>query len=216
MIKLWRSALGKKIVMAVTGVIMIAYLIGHLAGNFLIYRGADAINAYAHFLHTNVGPLWIARVVLLIAVILHVVAVAQLYAMDKKARPQGYAEFKPQATTLAARTMRVGGVIIALFIVFHILHFTTGTIQPVPFEEGSVYANVVGGFQIWWVVLIYVIAMIAIGMHLFHGAWAWLRTLGLARAKARPTARPIAGALAIILWIGFTSIPLAIFFGLVK
>lgn len=216
MIKLWSSAVGKKIVMAITGLIMIAYLIGHMAGNLLVFRGSDAINNYAHFLHTNVGPLWIARVVLIAAVVLHVVAVVQLYALDKKARPQAYADYKPQASTFASRTMRIGGLIIFVFIVFHILHFTTGTIQPAPYEEGQVYANVVGSFQIWWVTALYVVAMIAVGAHLYHGGWSWLRTLGLARAKANPLNRPIAAALAIILWAGFTAIPLAIFFGLVR
>ncbi len=216
MLAFWRAAVGKKIVMAVTGLIMIAFLIGHLAGNLLVFRGAEGLNAYAAFLKHNAGVLWVVRAVLLVSVALHIVAAVQLLALDRKARPQTYEKVEPQAATVASRTMRIGGLIIALFVVFHLLHFTTGTIQPAPFEEGEVYRNMIGGFQVWWVALLYVVAMIFIGLHLFHGGWSWLRTLGLSRAKRRPLQRPIAAALAIILWAGFTSIPLAIFFGLVR
>src|SRR5207244_9954572 len=112
-------------------------------------------------------------------------------------------------------TMRVGGVVIALFIVFHLLHLTSGTIRPARFAETRVYDNVVGGFQIWWVTAIYVVAMIAIGLHLFHGGWSFLRTLGLSRPSPAPMHRPLAAVLAIAIWAGFTSIPLALLFGLV-
>jgi len=212
----WRAAVGKKIVMAITGAIMIAFLIGHLAGNLLVFRGAAGLNAYAAFLKHNLGALWTVRIVLIVSVILHIVAAAQLTAMGRKSRPQSYARFEPQAATVASRTMRWGGVIIAVFIVFHLLHFTTGTIQPAPFEDAEVFRNMVGGFQVWWVALLYVVAMIFIGLHLYHGGWSWLRSLGLARPRAEPLHRPIAAALAFLIWAGFTSIPLAIFFGLVR
>jgi succinate dehydrogenase cytochrome b subunit len=148
--------------------------------------------------------------------VLHVVAAAQLAILDRAARPQRYARVEPQAATAASRTMRIGGVFIALFVVFHLLHLTTGTIRPAPFEEARIYHNLMGGFRVWWVTALYVVAMIAIGSHLFHGAWSWLRTLGLSRPSAEPLHRPIAAALAILIWAGFTSIPLAIFFGLVR
>ena len=112
--------------------------------------------------------------------------------------------------------MRVGGIVIAAFIIFHLLHLTTGTIQPAPFDAGHVYANVVGGFRIWWVSAIYVIALAAIGLLLYHGAWSWARTLGLSRSSATPLHRPVAIVVAVLIWLGFTSIPLAILFGLVK
>ena len=216
MLVFWRSTVGKKIVMAVTGVIMIAYLVGHVAGNLLVFQGAAAINAYAAFLHRSATLLWAVRAVLLAAVVLHVVAAAQLLALDRRARPQAYARQQPQAATAASRTMRIGGVVIAAFIVFHILHFTTGTIRPAAYTELQVYSNVVGSFRIWWVSLLYVIAMVAIGLHLFHGAWSWIRTLGLSRPRGEPLRRPIAAALAVIIWAGFTIIPVAIFFGLVR
>ncbi len=216
MLRFWRAAVGKKIVMAITGVIMIAFLIGHLAGNLLVFRGAEGLNAYSAFLKHNLGPLWAVRAILFVSVVLHVVAAAQLTAMSRKSRPQSYARFDAQAATPASRTMRVGGVVIALFIVFHLLHLTTGTIQPAPFEDTQVFRNMVGGFQVWWIALLYVVAMIAIGMHLYHGGWSWLRTLGYSRPRAAPLHRPIAAVLAFLIWAGFTSIPLAIFFGLVR
>lgn len=216
MLAFWRSTVGKKIVMAVTGVILILFLIGHLVGNLLVFRGAAGMDAYSAFLKRELVVLWAVRAILFVSVVLHVVAAAQLAMLDRAARQQSYARLKPQAATLASRTMRVGGLLIAAFVVFHLLHLTTGTIRPAPFEEARVYDNLVGGFRVWWVTALYVVAMIAIGLHLFHGGWSWLRTLGLSRPSGEPLHRPIAAALAILIWAGFTSIPLAIFFGLVR
>jgi len=215
-LSLWRTTVGKKIVMAVTGVIMIAFLIAHVGGNLLVFRGAGPLDAYSAFLQREVAALWVVRTILLASVVLHVVAAAQLAAVDRAARRQRYARVEPQAASIASRTMRIGGVVIAAFIVFHLLHLTTGTIRPARFEEARVYDNLVGGFRVWWVVAIYLVSMIAIGLHLFHGAWSWLRTLGLARPSAAPLRRPVAAVVAIAVWAGFTSIPLAIFFGLVR
>ncbi len=216
MLAFWRTTVGKKIVMAVTGAILIAFLIGHLAGNLLVFRGAPALDAYSAFLKRELAALWVVRAVLLVSVVLHVIAAAQLAIMDRAARPKRYARAEAQAATVASRTMRIGGLVIAAFVVFHLLHLTTGTLRPAPFEEPRVYDNVMGGFRVWWVTALYVVAMIAIGLHLFHGGWSWLRTLGLSRPSAEPLHRPIAAVLAILIWAGFTSIPLAIFFGLVR
>ncbi len=213
----WRSAIGKKVVMAVTGLIGVAYVIGHMVGNLQVFQGADKINAYAAMLH---GPLksavWGARAVLLAAVVLHVVAAWQLTQLDRAARPVDYARRDPQISTLASRTMRWGGVLLLVFIVFHILHFTTGTLQPAPFVAGDVYGNLVGGFRVWWVALFYVAAMAALGFHLFHGAWSSVRTLGLSRPSPRPLRRPVAALVAIIVAAGFAIVPLAVFFGLIR
>ena len=216
MITFWRSTVGKKSVMAVTGVIMIAFLIGHLAGNLLVFRGAAALDAYSAFLKRELLALWVVRAVLLVAVLLHVAAAAQLAILDRAARPERYARREPQAATIASRTMRIGGLFIAAFIVFHLLHLTTGTLRPAAFDEVRVYDNVIGGFRVWWVAGLYAVSMIAIGLHLFHGGWSWLRTLGLSRPSAAPLHRPIAATFAIAIWAGFTSIPVAIFFGLVR
>ena len=215
-LSLWRTTVCKKIVMAVTGAILIAFLIGHVTGNLLVFRGAGPLDAYSAFLKREPAVLWLVRAILLASVVLHIVAAAQLKLLDRAARPKRYARLEPQAATLASRTMRVGGVVIALFIVFHLLHLTTGSIRPAPFAEGRVYDNVIGGFQVWWVTAIYVVAMIAIGLHLWHGAWSFLRTLGLSRPSASPLHRPFAAAVALVIWAGFTSIPLAIFFGWVR
>jgi len=212
----WRTTVGKKVVMAVTGVVMIVFLFGHLAGNLLVFRGAVQLDEYSALLHFEPPALWAARAILLVAVILHIIAACQLALSDRTARREAYIRVDPQAATFASRTMRIGGIIIAAFIVFHLLHLTTGTIRPAPFHESLVYSNLVGGFQIWWIVAIYVVALAAIGIHLYHGAWSWARTLGLSRPSAEPLHRPIAIVIAVVLWAGFTAIPLAIFFGLVR
>jgi len=213
----WQSTVGKKVVMSVTGLIMVAFVLLHMIGNLQVFESAARLNAYSHFLHHTINELlWLVRIVLLISVVLHIVAAVQLTRMDRAARPVGYRRRDAQASTVASRTMRWGGVAIALFVVFHLLHLTTGTIQPVPYVPGDVYANVVGGFQVWWVTLIYVLAMIALGLHIFHGAWGSIRTLGLNRPKAEPMRRPIATLLAVVLWAGFSIVPLAVFFGWVR
>lgn len=216
MFRFWHATIGKKIVMAVTGLIMIAFLAGHVAGNLLVFRGAVALDTYSAFLKREATALWAVRCILFVSVILHVVAAAQLAALDRAARPRDYKRTEAQAATVASRTMRIGGVLIAVFVVFHLLHFTTGTIHPAPFEETRVYQNVVGSFRIWWVAALYVVAMVAIGLHLYHGGWSWLRTLGFSRPSAEPLRRPLAAVVAGLIWAGFTVIPVAILFGLVR
>lgn len=202
--------------MAVTGVIGIGFLIVHVTGNLLIFRGPDAINSYSHFLHSTGELLWLARIVLIVAVVLHVIAAYQLTIQNRSARPLGYARRDPQVSTFAARTMRWGGALLLLFIVLHILHFTTGTIRPAgTFIEGDVYANVVASFHLWWVVLFYVVAMIALGAHIYHGGWSSPRTLGLAQPTENSLKRRVATVLALFLWIGFTAVPVAVFLGII-
>ncbi|HMA02260.1 MAG: succinate dehydrogenase cytochrome b subunit [Gemmatimonas sp.] len=211
------STVGKKIVMAVSGLIMVGYVILHMAGNLQIFEGAARLNTYSAFLH---GPaneaLWIIRVVLIVALIAHVVSAYQLTIIDRAARPVPYVKREMQVATVASRTMRIGGVLLLLFIVLHVLHFTTLTLQPAPLVEGDVYANVIASFRIWWVTLFYVVAMIALGFHLYHGAWSSVRTLGFERGRLDPFRRPVAIALAIIIWAGFTLVPVAVYFHLVS
>lgn len=211
------STVGKKIVMAVSGLIMIGFVIVHMAGNLQLFEGANRLNTYSAFLH---GPanelLWIVRVVLIVALIAHVVSAYQLTVLDRAARPVPYAKRELQAATVASRTMRIGGVVLLVFIVLHILHFTTLTLQPAPLVEGDVYANAIASFRIWWVTLLYVIAMIALAYHLYHGAWSSVRTLGFERGRLDPFRRPVAIALAIIVWAGFTLVPVAVYFHLVS
>lgn len=202
--------------MAVTGLIGIVFLIGHVVGNLLVFRGAEALNSYSRFLRSTGELLWVARAVLLTAVILHVIAAYQLTVRNRGARPIGYARRDPQVSTIASRTMRWGGALLLIFIVVHIMHFTTGTIRPAGFfSSEDVYANVVRSFRIWWVVLFYVTSMLALGAHIYHGAWSSLRTIGAAQQSDNPLHRPAALVLAAFLWLGFTAIPVAIFLGVI-
>ena len=198
--------------MAVTGLIGIAFLVGHVLGNLLTFRGPEALNAYSAFLKSTGELLWIVRAVLMAAVVLHVVAAYQLTMQNRAARPIGYVRREPQVSTLASRTMRWGGVLLLVFIVVHILHFTTGTIRPTGlFSPTDVYGNIVGSFRIWWVALFYVVAMIALGAHIYHGAWSSVRTIGFAQPSPDPLHRRVALVLALLLWLGFTAIPVAVF-----
>ena len=212
----WASTIGKKIVMGVTGLIMVGFLIGHMAGNLQVFLGAERLNGYSRFLHGLGELLWLVRGVLLAALLLHIVAAVQLTRLDWAARPVGYAKHETQAATFASRTIRIGGIVLAAFIVLHLLHFTTGTLRPAPFDEHDVYGNVTGSFAIPWVAGLYMAAMVVVGLHLYHGAWSAFRTLGLSQPSANPLQRRIAGAVAAIVWLGFTIVPLGVLLGWVK
>ena len=202
--------------MAVTGLIGVGFVIGHMSGNLLAFAGPDEINAYAHFLKSTGELLWILRAVLIVAVILHIVAAVQLTRQNRAARPVGYAQREPQVSTWAARTMRWGGVLLLIFIVLHILHFTTGDWRPSgTFSRTDVYSNIVLSFRIWWVTLFYVVAMIALFLHLYHGAWSSVRSLGMSQPSARPLHRTVALGVAVLLWVGFTIVPVAVFLRLI-
>lgn len=213
----WRSTIGKKAVMAVTGIIGIGYVIVHSAGNLLVFAGPNAINAYAAALKGNLALLWAVRTVLLAAVVLHVAAAWQLTLQSRTARPVGYEKHEPQTSTWGSRSMRWGGLLLLVFIVLHILHLTTGTIDPAGvFTKADVYTNVVASFQIWWVAAFYMGVMVALGLHLFHGVWASARTLGAAHPGPTPMKRRVAWFLAVAVWAAFTAVPLAIIAGAVR
>ena len=208
---------GKKVVMGVTGLIGIGFVILHSLGNLLIFQGSAALNAYSHFLKSSAELLWALRITLIIAVILHVIAAVQLTRQSRAARPIGYVKHESQVATVASRTMRWGGALILVFIVFHILHFTTGTIRPAGFfSHDDVYANVVSSFRIWWVAVFYVVTMIVLGLHLFHGAWSSMRSIGVSPPSPRPLHRRISLAIAFLVWAAFTAVPVAVFSGLVR
>ena len=211
----WRSTIGKKIVMAVTGLIMVGFLIGHVSGNLLVFRGPDALNHYSAFLKGLGGFLWFARAILLASVTLHIVAAVQLAELARASRPVDYQWRDPQVSTLAARTIRWSGALILLFVALHLLHFTTGTIQPVRFSTYDVYANIVGGFRIWWVSAFYIVSMIALGLHIYHGVWSSFRTVGASRPRPNPLHRSVATVVAVFVWLGFTMIPVAVLLGVV-
>jgi succinate dehydrogenase / fumarate reductase cytochrome b subunit len=220
----YRSTVGKKIIMAVTGLIWVGFVILHMAGNLQAFLGAEKLNNYAAMLH---GPLeevvWLQRVVLFVALVLHVLMAYQLTRRSAAARPVAYKMRDPQVSTLSSRTMRWGGVFLLVFIVFHILHFTTRDIGPSGFADRTdaaghfdLYYAVVSSFRIWWVMALYVFAMIALGFHLWHGAWASIRTLGYAKPSENPLKRRIAAGLATIVWIGFILVPIGVFVGIIR
>jgi succinate dehydrogenase / fumarate reductase cytochrome b subunit len=213
--RFWSSSIGKKAVMAVTGLIMVAFLISHVLGNLQVFAGPLKINEYSAALR-RLGPLlWLARGGLLAALILHVIAAYQLTRRKHAARPVGYADAEPQVSTFAARTIRWGGVLLLVFIVLHLLHFTFGTIHPA-FDHKDVYGNIVGAFQVWWVALLYLVAMVGLGLHLYHGTWSSLRTLGLTRPSGNPMKRRVAAVLAWAIYLGFSIIPIAVFAGVIR
>jgi succinate dehydrogenase / fumarate reductase cytochrome b subunit len=211
------SMVGKKVVMGVTGLIWIGFVIIHALGNLLVFRGSEAINSYSHFLKSTGELLWTLRAVLFIAVVLHVIAAVQLTRQSRAARPIAYTRQERQAATFASRTMRWGGAFILVFIILHLLHFTTGTIKPAGvFSAQDVYANVITSFRIWWVALFYVLAMVALGLHIFHGAWSSVRSIGVSPESPEPLHHRISLALAILIWAAFTAVPVAVFAGLVR
>jgi succinate dehydrogenase / fumarate reductase cytochrome b subunit len=213
----YASMVGKKVVMGVTGLIGIGFVIIHSLGNLLVFRGPAAINSYSHFLKSTGELLWALRIVLIVAVILHVVAAVQLTRQSRAARPIAYTKQDRQVATVASRTMRWGGALLLLFIVLHILHFTTGTIRPAGvFSPDDVYANVVTSFRIWWVALFYVVAMLALGLHLFHGAWSSVRSVGVSPASPEPLHHRISLAIALLVWAAFTVVPIAVAAGIVR
>lgn len=211
----WDSSVGKKAVMAVTGVIGLLFVIGHMVGNLQVFQGAERLNAYGHLLH---GPLneviWVVRAVLLLSVILHVVAAYQLTMRNRAARPVEYAVRTPQVSTLAARTMRWGGVLLLAFIIYHLLDLTIGTVNPA-FQPGDVYANLVGSLQRPVIAVFYLLAMAALGLHLYHGAWSSARTLGVSQPSPSPLKRGLAIVLAVVVALGFAVVPLAIILGMI-
>jgi succinate dehydrogenase / fumarate reductase cytochrome b subunit len=214
----WRSQLGKKVVMAVTGLIGVGFVIGHMVGNLQVFQGPAKINAYGRFLHETMGELlWPVRAVLLTAVILHVVAAVQLTRQKQAARAQAYAKWEPQISTFASRSIRWGGALLFFWLIFHILHFTIRPELTSPgYSDTDVYGNIVRGFSNPLVTAFYVVAMGSLALHLFHGAWSSFRTLGLNQPKARPTARSVATLVAAVVTLGFVAVPLGVAFGIIR
>lgn len=213
----YASMVGKKVVMGITGLIGIGFVMAHALGNLLVFRGPDAINNYSHFLKGTGELLWGLRIVLIVSVILHVIAAVQLTQQSRAARPIGYAKQERQVATVASRTMRWGGALLLVFIVLHILHFTTGTIRPEGvFSREDVYENIILSFRIWWVALLYVVAMLALGLHLFHGAWSSVRSIGVSPPSPEPLHHRISLAIALLVWAAFTAVPVAVVTGIVR
>jgi succinate dehydrogenase / fumarate reductase cytochrome b subunit len=220
----WRSTIGKKIVVAISGVILMAYVIVHALGNLKVIQGngdgdsEPPVDAYSEFLRTAGDPaipenglLWLVRVILLIALVLHVAGIWQLTTRNNAARPSGQ-QPKRQASSLAVRTMLWTGIALGAFIVFHILHLTTRTIHPTDLAEGTVYANLHGVFQEWWLVAIYVAAVALLFFHLRHALWSVTQTWGIDKPNRNPTLRRGATITTVVVVAAFVLIPLGFLF----
>lgn len=222
LLRFYRSSIGKKAVVAGTGILLVGFLLVHMLGNLQIFEGPGEggqpakIDQYGQLLRFEPALLWTARVGLLLALILHVVTTLRLAAENRQARPQGYAVRRSQASTLASRTMAVGGLLLLSYAVYHILHFTVGTAHPDLFEHGRVYDNVVRSFSRPEIAVVYLLAMLVLYFHLRHGILSACRTLG-ANHPEHLQALGRAGALiAALICLGFAAVPLAVLFGAVR
>lgn len=216
-LRFWQTTVGKKAIMAITGFILFGFVVGHLLGNLQIFEPPEKINHYAAFLRSVPNLLWTARITLLISVILHIWSSWQLWLLQRAARPIGYVKKSNLNSTYASRTMLWSGPIILAFVIFHLLHLTFGTVHPGgPFDERNVYNNVVTGFQVWPVSLFYIIAMIMLCYHLYHGLWSMFQSLGLSHPVYTPWLQRLAKVVAILIAVGNISIPVAILAGFIK
>ncbi|HVM00153.1 MAG TPA: succinate dehydrogenase cytochrome b subunit [Egibacteraceae bacterium] len=223
LVNLYRSGLGKKYVMALTGVVLMAYLLLHMLGNLKLYFGRESMNEYADWLRLFGAPaapessmLWVVRAVLLVAFVLHIVAAYQLTRMNLRARPRRYASRRDWvAADFAARTMRWSGVIVLLFVVFHLADLTFGVANP-DFHRHDVYGNVVASFQRVPVSLFYILANLALGLHLYHGAWSLFQSMGWNNPRLNHWRRNFAIGFSVLVVGGNVSFPVAVMTGLVS
>ena len=211
---LYQSVIGKNVIMAVTGFILSGFVLGHMIGNLQIFAGPEKLNAYAAFLHSLGGLLWVARLVLLASVGLHIAMAVQLTMLKLEARPEAYVKKSALVSTYAARTMIWSGPIVGAFIIYHLLHFTTGQAHP-DFKPGDVYANVVTGFRNPAVSLFYMVANILLAFHLYHGVWSMFQSLGVAHPRYTPVLKRVAQAYGIIIGLGNVAMPMAVLTGIV-
>lgn len=211
------STLGLKILMAVTGVVLFGFVVGHVAGNLLVFAGPKAMDGYAAMLKSNPGVLWGARIVLLISVIVHIAVSIRLTRLKHDARPVAYEGKKPHGSTYASRTMMWSGPLVGLFVVYHLMHFTFGNAHPTrPFNPTTVYQNVLVGFRHPGVAFVYIVAMVLLGLHLSHGIWSMLQTVGVNRPHLETGLRRLAVLVSALIIAGFIVIPLAVAFGVLR
>jgi succinate dehydrogenase / fumarate reductase cytochrome b subunit len=216
------SSVGKKILMAVTGLVLVLFVLGHLFGNLKVFFGPEKFNAYAEGLRTLGAPifghgqfLWIARIALLACLGVHLWSAWATTRQSWAARKLRYAKNDDLSFSYASRTMRWGGVILLAFVAYHLMHLTWGNVHP-DFDPGDPYHNFVEGFRRWPAALAYIVAMVPLALHLYHGVWSATQTLALTNARVEPYRRPFAAAVAILIGAGNISLPLAVLAGVVK
>lgn len=215
------SSLGKKYIMAITGLAMFAFVIGHLIGNLQFFLGPESINRYGHFLQTNVEIIWPARIILLAMIILHIWSAIKLSAENKAARPVQYAQWNPTAASYASRTMLMSGLIVLAFIIFHLLHYTvmvkavnlTGQdFHPLMDEQNrhDIFRMMTIGFSNVWVSLFYIVGIFLLCLHLSHGVSAMFQSLGLKNQAYAPGVDKFARGIAWLIFLGYVSIPISV------
>jgi succinate dehydrogenase / fumarate reductase cytochrome b subunit len=220
---LYRSSIGKKALMALTGVVWVGYVLMHMYGNLKAFQGAEYFNHYAEGLRELGGPVFghlhlltIARIVLVASIVTHVWAAYSLWAAARQARPATYASHRMVQANYASITMRYGGTVILLFVLYHLAHLTWGVggIHS-DYIRGDAYHNLIVGFRSLPVVILYLVALVALGLHLYHGTWSMFQTLGFNDANWDKPLRALALLLAIVIPVGFAVVPLAIQFGFI-
>ncbi len=211
----YSTSIGKKVVMAATGIVFLGFVVVHMLGNLQVFLGPAQLNAYAAFLHSKPGVVWAIRLLLLGAVGLHVLAAAQLTLQSWRARPRKYVRRAYQESDYAARTMRWSGPFLGLFILYHLAHFTTGHAHAT-FQAGQVYQNVIAGFSVPWVSGIYIVAMVLLGLHMYHGLWSLFQTLGANHPKYNHWRRGFAAAVTLVVVAGNISMPVAVLTGMIS
>jgi succinate dehydrogenase / fumarate reductase, cytochrome b subunit len=213
------SSIGKKIVMAVTGAILSGFVLAHMIGNLqaFIPDGGHALDRYGAMLREMLhgAGLWLARGVLLLATVLHVWAFVSLTRQSRVARPEGYRKAAYREASWASRSMRLTGPILLVFIVYHLLHMTTGHVHP-SFEEGKVYRNLITGLSVTWVALFYLLAMAALAFHVWHGVWSMLQTVGASHPRWNKARKTLAIGFTFVVCVGFAIVPLAILAGVLR
>ncbi|MDQ6613581.1 MAG: succinate dehydrogenase cytochrome b subunit, partial [Actinomycetota bacterium] len=221
---LYRTSIGKKMLMAGSGLFILFWLLGHMLGNLKVWLNQKEFDGYAEFLRRMGEPifphtvlLWLIRAALTVAFVVHVYLAIDLSVRNRRARPVRYARTAHMQADVPAVTMRWGGLALALFVIFHLANFTWGWIHPgYRFVRGAVYSNVVGNFDQWWLVAIYVAAMAALGLHIYHGAWSMFQTFGANSRRWDRLIRRTAGGLAVVIFAGFVSVPVGVLVGAIQ
>lgn len=211
----YRSTVGKKVVMAVTGIMLVLFLVGHMLGNLQVFLGAEAYNHYAEALKALGPGLWAIRAGLLLILVIHLWSSFLLWRTSSNARPVSYKKWTPDASTYASRTMRWTGPIIAAYAIFHILHLTVG-VQQAWFNPADVYGNVVRSFQNPLLSGIYIVSMLLLVFHLYHGAWSFLQSLGANHPRYNQWRKYFALVVTALIGLGFIAVPLGVLAGWVK
>jgi succinate dehydrogenase / fumarate reductase cytochrome b subunit len=217
-VTLFDTTVGKKAALAVSGLVLFGFVLQHMVGNLQVFLGPEAFNSYAATLKSMPALVWSARSVLLLSLLVHVWLMVDLYARSIRARGGSYARSKHRRTSYASATMKYTGPLLLLFIVFHIAHFTAPglTLGDAPFTPTDVYTNFVSSFRVPWVTAVYCVANVLLGMHLYHGAWSLLQTLGFDHPRYHRARNGIARAIALLITAGNVVMPIAVLFGVIS